>query len=226
MPIDTERIRAICFDVDGTLSDTDDLWVNRFARALAPLGFAFPQRDPRPFARWAIMAAESPGNFLYSALDWAHLDDDVGRLVSAMARRWVSTRPKQFLLVPGVKECLNALSLYYPMAVVSARDQAHTLAFLDTFDLRWLFQCVASSQTCEHTKPFPDPVLWAAHQMGVEPGQVLMVGDTTVDMHAGLSAGAQAIGVLCGFGREPELRRAGAGLILNTTAELSGVLLA
>ena len=86
------------------------------------------------------------------------------------------------------------------------------------------FECVATSQTCEHTKPFADPVLWAAAQMGVDPRAVLMVGDTTVDIHAGRSAGAQTVGVLCGFGREAELRRAGANQIIPTTADLPALL--
>jgi len=47
-----------------------------------------------------------------------------------------------------------------------------------------------------------------------------MVGDTTVDMRAARLAGMQALGVLCGFGREKELRRAGAHLILPTVADL------
>ena len=38
--------------------------------------------------------------------------------------------------------------------------------------------------------------------MGVAPGNVLMVGDTTVDIRAGKAAGAQTVGVLCGFGQE------------------------
>ena len=52
-----------------------------------------------------------------------------------------------------------------------------------------------------------------------------MVGDTTVDIRAGKAAGAQTVGVLCGFGQEPELRRAGADLILPDTAALAQVLL-
>ncbi len=35
MPLDIDRIQAICFDVDGTLSDTDDLWVTNFVTRLA-----------------------------------------------------------------------------------------------------------------------------------------------------------------------------------------------
>ena len=51
-----------------------------------------------------------------------------------------------------------------------------------------------------------------------------MVGDTTVDIRAGKSAGAQTVGVLCGFGEEDELRKRGADMILTSTAELVQVL--
>jgi phosphoglycolate phosphatase-like HAD superfamily hydrolase len=56
MAIDVGRIRALCFDVDGTLCDTDDQWVQSFERWLSPLRPLFPNRDPRPFARWSVMS--------------------------------------------------------------------------------------------------------------------------------------------------------------------------
>jgi phosphoglycolate phosphatase len=52
-----------------------------------------------------------------------------------------------------------------------------------------------------------------------------MVGDTTVDIRAGIAAKAQTVGVLCGFGEREELLRAGAHLILESPASLAGVLL-
>ena len=52
-----------------------------------------------------------------------------------------------------------------------------------------------------------------------------MVGDTPVDIQAGKKAGAQTVGVLCGFGTEKELLRAGADLILKTTSALPEILL-
>ncbi len=52
-----------------------------------------------------------------------------------------------------------------------------------------------------------------------------MIGDTTVDMRAGSSAGTQKVGVLCGFGEEPELRKFGADLILKNTSDLADTLL-
>ena len=51
-----------------------------------------------------------------------------------------------------------------------------------------------------------------------------MIGDTTVDILAAKAAGAQSVGVLCGFGERHELARNGADLIVDTTAMLSQVL--
>jgi N-acetyl-D-muramate 6-phosphate phosphatase len=96
--------------------------------------------------------------------------------------------------------------------------------FLNQFSLAPYFKCIATDQTCEHTKPFPDPILWAAREMGVLPEACLMVGDTTVDIRAGKAAGTQTVGVLCGFGEEAELRERGADMILSMTSELVQVL--
>ena len=60
--------------------------------------------------------------------------------------------------------------------------------------------------------------------MGVAPENCLMIGDTTVDIRAGVASGAQTVGVLCGFGERDELERRGTNLILENTAELADVL--
>jgi phosphoglycolate phosphatase-like HAD superfamily hydrolase len=60
--------------------------------------------------------------------------------------------------------------------------------------------------------------------MGVPVEACLMVGDTPIDIHTGVAAGAQTIGVLCGFGNRYELEKAGANLILESTAELPAIL--
>ena len=224
MGIDPTRVKAICFDVDGTLSDTDDMWVEKFSKRMHWVRFLFPKGDARPFARWLVMVLETPGNLVYEILDSLHLDDDVARLFSWMAKRNFGRKPKHFWLVPKVEEMLHVLKEKYPMAVVSARDEHGTLHFLDQFSFRPLFQAVVTSQTCVYTKPFADPVLHAAEVMGVEPHECLMIGDTTVDIRAGKAAGAQTVGVLCGFGEEKEMRRAGADLIINSTHELLSVL--
>lgn len=218
MPLDVSRVRALCFDVDGTLSDTDDLYMQRASRFLPR--FLFRDRDR--LARRLVMWIESPGNALMGLPDRFGLDDELAALANWLYRHrkrdW-----KSYLLVPGVDKLLARLHGRFPMAVVSARDERATLAFLDHFNLTRYFDAVVTALTAEHTKPYPDPVLFAANKMGVAPEACLMIGDTTVDIRAGKSAGAQTVGVLCGFGEEAELRRMGADLILKSTAELGEV---
>ncbi len=222
--IQVSRIRAVCFDVDGTLSDTDDLFVEILARSLSPFHFLFPKKDVRQVARRIIMTTEAPANLLISLPDIIGLDEPLAWLIDLVYRTLGHKPKKNFLIVHGVKEMLAELSQHYPLAIVSARDARTTEVFLEQFDLRKYFRCIATSQTCKHTKPYPDSILWAANQMGVIPESCLMVGDTIVDIRAGKAAGAQTVGVLCGFGEQAELGASGADMILTTTAVLAEVL--
>jgi HAD superfamily hydrolase (TIGR01549 family) len=225
MPLNVEKICAICFDVDGTLSDSDDVMVARFSGFLKPLHFLFPGQPTSHLARRFVMAIETPANFLMGIPDFLGLDVPLAWLIDRIYRKIGHKPKKTFLLVSGVKEMLAELSGHFPLAVVSARDAATTNAFLEQFGLLPYFRCVATAHTCRHTKPYPDPIFWVAQEMGVSPESCLMVGDTTVDMRAAKAAGTQKVGVLCGYGEKRELQKAGADMILTTTEELVRVLL-
>ncbi len=219
MSLELSRIKALCFDVDGTLSDTDDLYVQKVARYLPRFLF----KDQARFARRFVMWIEAPGNALLGLADTLGLDDEMVAVLDWVARRRKRSA-REFMLVPGVDEMLRQLHGRYPMAVVSARDEKGTLAFLEKFDLVKYFDVIVTGLSAEHTKPYPDPILLAAKRMNVSPQDCLMIGDTTVDMRAGKSAGTQLVGVLCGFGEEPELKKLGADLILSDTPKLVDVL--
>jgi HAD superfamily hydrolase (TIGR01549 family) len=220
MSFDISLIKALCFDVDGTLSDTDDLYVHKVERFFPKILF----RDPKHSARRFVMWVEAPGNALLGLTDTIGMDDEIVALIDWISRHQKRSS-KKFWLIPGVDEMLRRLKGHYPMCVVSARDEKGTMRFLEQFNLVQCFDAVITGQSVEHTKPYPDPILFAAKKMDVKPEQCLMVGDTTVDMRAGKSAGAQTVGVLCGFGEEEELRRKGADMILNATSELANLLL-
>jgi len=220
MPLNVPLIKALCFDVDGTLSDTDNLYAQKVIRFFPKFLF----RDPEHAARRFVMWAEAPGNALLGLTDTIGLDDEIVAFIDWLSRhRRMSA--KKFLLIPGVAEMLARLKGKYPMAVVTARDEKGTLHFLKQFDLAKYFDVVVTGQSAEHTKPYPDPILFAAQKMNVEPEKCLMIGDTTVDIRAGKSAGAQTVGVLCGFGDELELLKMGANMILKNTSDLADVLL-
>jgi HAD superfamily hydrolase (TIGR01549 family) len=215
MPLDYSRIKALCFDVDGTLSDTDDYYAQKLAAFLPRWLF----RDPVHTARRLVMWVESPGNALLGFADRIGIDDEMVALIDWLNRHRKSPL-KKYLIVPGVEEMFKHMQGRYPMAVVSARDEKSTMRFLTQFDLCKYFQVIVTGLSAPHTKPYPDPILLAAEKMGVGPRECLMIGDTTVDMRAGKAAGAQTVGVLCGFGEEPELRQLGADWILESTADL------
>ena len=215
MSLDLTRVKALCFDVDGTLSDSDDLYAQM-------VSFLFPRilfKDPNQSARRFVMWIEAPGNALLSLADRLAIDDEMTAIIDWMSRHRIRS-PKKFLLVPGVGEMLKQLHGHYPMAVVSARDESGTMAFLEQFGLVKYFDTIITNLSAEHTKPYPDPILLAAKRMNVAPENCLMIGDTTVDIRAGKSAGAQTVGVLCGFGEESELRNMGADMVLENTPML------
>jgi N-acetyl-D-muramate 6-phosphate phosphatase len=224
MSLELSRIRALCFDVDGTLSDTDDQFVRKLTGWLQPARFAFRERDPLSFARRFVMMTETPANFVFGLPDRLNIDGFFHHLGNGLYRLGLGKATHPFLAVPGMADALDSLRHRFVLCVVSARDQRSTQQFLDQFGIAPFFHCIATAHTCRHTKPFPDPILWAAQQMGVQPTQCLMIGDTTVDIRAGKAAGAQTVGVLSGFGELAELQKLQTDLILPSVAELPDAL--
>ena len=223
MPLDLQRIKGLCFDVDGTICDTDDAWVEKITDFFQPVAKIVKCQESRQLARWLVMAAESPMNLVMYWLDTLSLDDNFARLFTRMMKRR-EYKNMAFRLMRGANELLTMAEKKYPLAVVSARDEKTTMMFLEQFSLSKHFVEVVTSQTCERTKPYPMPVQHAANAMGLQARDCVMIGDTTVDILAGRRAGAQTVGLLCGFGTEKELKKAGADVVLNDLEELQALL--
>jgi predicted PurR-regulated permease PerM/phosphoglycolate phosphatase-like HAD superfamily hydrolase len=214
------EIDAILFDLDGTLVETDDEAVDTLTRRLQSVRWLLPRRDATRMARHILMSIEGPANSLLTFLDRIGLDDTVLDLGDRLRRMRGLYTPVNFRPVDGVGEMLIDLSHRYHLAIVTTRCHAHAEVFLSQQGLTDLFQVVVGREDTWRIKPHPSPVLHAAEQIGVQVERCLMVGDTTADMWAARSAGARSAGVLCGFGEQDELERAGADLILKITTEL------
>ena len=134
---------------------------------------------------------------------------------------WSGLRARRrFSIIEGVDEMIRALHLRFPLAVVTTRGRRDATAFLEAFDLTAMFKAVVSRENTWRIKPHPSPIRHAAKILGVPVDRCLMVGDTTPDIKAARAAGAQAWGVLCGFGERDELEKAGASVILERTPDL------
>jgi HAD superfamily hydrolase (TIGR01549 family) len=236
MPLDLSRIRALCFDVDGTIADTDDHLVAQLALMLDKVPLVSGRRAER-LARQAVMGAETPVHGAYALLDRLGLDVPVARLRTRLRAAKMRggdpshTRNIEAIdeiphdMMTGVQEMLKKLATHYPMCTISTGGAPRVERFLAHYGVLELFAAVVGAQTTARMKPHPEPLLYAADAMRVAPEECLMIGDTTIDIRTGRSAGAQTVGVLCGFGTEGELRRSGAGLILPTTSDLLAVLM-
>ncbi len=224
-PLDISRIRAICFDLDGTLVDTDDAYVRKISRYLRPIRRILPQMNPDAVSRKAVLAGEGPTNKLLGILDSLHLDEALRPFLHGLHYVRGESRGDRVGLIPGVRTLLNTLFPDYPLAVVTAREKFSADEILSHLELRTFFQSVVAAGTCRRTKPHPAPICFAALQMGVPVEACLVVGDTTVDILAGTAAGAQTVGVLCGFGEQDEFVRSGANHILHSTDELVDLLI-
>ena len=223
--LDPGRVCAILFDLDGTIADSDDTAVQRLAALLRPFFSLRKIHNERKSARRLVMAAETPLNAFLSFLDRYSLDEWIHPLSNALHHLRGETEIRDARLIPGVAEALDRLTARYPLALVTAREKYGADALQRALQIQAFFRCVATAGTCRRSKPHPAPVLWAADRLGLAPRDCLMVGDTPVDIRAGCAAGTQTVGVLCGFGERDELLRAGADLVLDSTADLPGVLL-
>lgn len=215
MPIDSQRVQAILFDIDGTLRDTDDEVV--FKLVSLTKGVLGTERATRLMRR-AVMLAESPTQTVLGLADRLNLDGPLNRLIDYLAPHG-PTRA-----IPGVVDMVGELRGRYRLGVVSAGPKRAVERFLDEHRLRDAMEFIAVGGTFRRTKPHPMPIIEAARALGVPVESVLMVGDTTVDMKAGRAAGAQTFGVTSGFGRRRDLTREHAGDIADSAAILPRVL--
>ncbi|HIC89084.1 MAG TPA: AI-2E family transporter, partial [Anaerolineae bacterium] len=211
-------VEAILFDLDGTLIETDDALVDRWARRLSWLLRLIPGANPTHVARRLIMWCEGPVSFLLSVLDRLHLGDRFFAFSKQLQELAGYTEPPHFRPVDGALSTLRALDGRYRLGLVTTRDQEAVEAFLTQYDLSHVFDAIVTRDRNPRLKPHPAPVRQAAEELDVLVEHCVLVGDTKVDIHAAHAAGALAIGVLCGFGEEQDLREA--DLILQSPVEL------
>ncbi len=212
------HIRAILFDLDGTLFETDDVLVERLARWLMPVARLL-ETDARRMARRIVMGMEGIVNGFITFLDVLHLDG---------AAFWVarhgdhllhgSVTPARYHLTEHAQALLADLKQRFRLGVVTTRSREETERMLKATGLEPYFEVVITRDDTRRLKPHPGPIRLAAEQLGLPPESLLVVGDTPLDVRAAKAAGALAAAVLSGFGEIDELQEA--DIILEKPAEL------
>jgi len=179
-------IKAVFFDLDGTLLDTFDLIYESFKHVYKnflnkditreeiypyfgkPLIYSFENLDPETIDQ--VIAA-------YREFNLQHHDQMV----------------KPF---PGAKETLEKLKLRGKiLAVITSKVKSTALRGLKLFNLDQYFDLVVALEDTEKHKPDPAPVLYALKFFQLKPEQCLMVGDSPHDMVSAQRAGVKTAAV-------------------------------
>ena len=190
MPL-SGRWRAVIFDMDGLLLDTETLWHTAEVELFRRHGGEFTWDD-----KMAVIGTSYDFTARYFA-DRLGLPRDRGRdlvtemieLMHALVRREVDARPGAVELVARLREHGVALGLASnsPRFIV---DDA-----LATAGLGGIFETIVTSDDVEHAKPAPDIYLLACERLGVDPADAVALEDSASGVAAAKAAGLTCIGV-------------------------------
>ena len=189
-------IRAVMFDLDGTIVDSAPDLVAAFNRVRLAEGL-----EPMPFEQLRNASAFGAAGLVNSGLPPG--DEQV-----------TEQRKSQFLefyeediyhkseLFDGVRELIEWLGEQaVPWGVVTNKWERFTLPVLDNAGILTSAGCIVCGDTLETVKPHPAPVQLACELLGAAPGEALMVGDDLRDLQAAYAADCPAVFVNWGYGK-------------------------
>ncbi len=206
------ELRAVLFDLDGTILDTNELIIQSFLHAVKGIA-------PPDFGREHIIP--SMGLPLAEQLQLFTGLTEVDEVMRAYREYNARIHDELVSLFPGVAEVIPRLKERgIKLGIVTTKMRPMTEKALHMFGLYPYMDAIITLDDVARPKPHPEPVLKAASLIGAEPAHTLMVGDSVVDVESAKRAGAWAAGVTWSLKGEAVLRDAGADLILESMEQL------
>ena len=189
-------VSAVFFDLDGTLVDSSADISNAANVALRWLGLP-PRSTPEVMAHVGRGALQ-----LLSSLTERDpsTSPELQEAVQIFIRHYEQEGAAATTLYPGVAWWLEQLASL-PLAVVSNKPVVLVEKTLDHLGLRGYFRQVLGGDSLPKKKPDPLPLLTTLQALGLQATEVVMVGDSPMDIEAGQAAGTWTCGVSWGFGR-------------------------
>lgn len=127
--------------------------------------------------------------------------------LAVFERCYAAVNGKHTAVYPGVFEGLKALrAMEFPLACVTNKAGRFTLPLLDRMRLAPYFSQVVAGDTLPRKKPDPLPLLHACTQFGIQPADMLMIGDSLNDAEAARSAGCPVFCVDYGYNEGRDVR--------------------
>ncbi len=180
---------AILFDMDGTLIDSEPLWLEAEIEIMEELGCNWDQQDQisclgGPIDKTENYMQERSNNIKPFGYFTEKLDDVMEKKLSTKLN-----------LIPNALEIINDCKRSeLKIALVTASSGRLMKAVLKRFPVG-IFDAVVSYDDVKRSKPDPEPYLLAAKTLGVDITNCVVLEDSLTGVQSGLSAGAQVIGI-------------------------------
>lgn len=218
---------ALLFDLDGVLADVEESYRRATLETLASYGLSVTREELRA----AVLAGDANNDWVLSQriLAGRGIDAPLDEITARFQALYLGEsgkagyRERERPIVS--KETLEGWSRRLPLGVVTGRPRAEAEWFLERHGLAGSFSALVTLEDAPG-KPDPSPVRLALRALGVE--RAWMLGDTPDDIAAARGAGVLPLAVPAPGEDAPDtrerLRRAGAALVLDTTANLEELL--
>ncbi|MCF1429176.1 MAG: phosphoglycolate phosphatase [Shewanella sp.] len=192
-------IKAIAFDLDGTLIDSvPDLAI---ATGLTLASQGLPECTEDQVRTWVGNGART---LLRRALTWAQgaavSDDELDRVMQDFMQYYSQYLEQHSRLYSGVTDVLQAFKARsLPLALVTNKPYRFTEPLLRGFDIDKYFDLVLGGDSLPEMKPSPLPLVHVMEHFKINADELLMVGDSRNDILAAKAAGAMSIGLTYGY---------------------------
>ena len=213
---------AVIFDLDGTLLDTLADLADSANAVLAARNY-----PPIPTEDFKQLIGDGMAKLVERCLPESaepteeHLAEALEEFQNEYSVRWNA----KTTVYPGITELLDVLvERDIPLGVLSNKRHEFTLKCVEEYLGTWPWGTVLGHRDGIEKKPDPAGAFDAAKALEVAPESCLYIGDSGVDMHAGVRAGMIPVGVLWGFRDAAELRGMGADHLIEKPLDLLDIL--
>jgi phosphoglycolate phosphatase len=239
--LDRFKAKGIIFDKDGTLIDFDAMWGGWVVylaeqlhldsglnvREALCIAMGYDDENKKVLAHGKLAA--TPMHLLYRLT--VEVMQSFGLTAkeaeSAVEKAWCI--PDPVILAKPFTDTRALFSRLYNMGIkigiATTDDRAPTQAMIEVFDIEEYLSTMVCADDGIKAKPAPDMVLTICERMGIEPSQVMVVGDTTADLKMARAAGVGlVVGVLSGVSSAKDLITL-ADVLIESVDELQSYIL-
>ncbi|MFJ7738210.1 pyrophosphatase PpaX [Lysinibacillus sp. NPDC097287] len=209
-----KKIKALLFDFDGTLLNTNDLIIQSFMHVLE-------ERFPGQYSPKDCLEFIGPSlKQTFSEITPGEEDEMIAKY-----RAWNEAHHDELITeYPDVVSTLEQLKeMGIELAIVSTKRNEMIDRGLKLLGASHLFDVRVGTADVKNVKPDPEPVLLALQRLGIEKDEAIMIGDNSHDIEAGHNAGVKAAGVAWSIKGETHLQQFNPDYILHHMTDLLAI---